>query len=321
MSVILDFAEWIRNSIMNFFSWVGESISNVLGYLWGAIQQFIAWIVDNVINFINWLNSVFRQSVINPLVSAINSVIKRIVERIDRIILLTVVLPSEIKLVKKTIEDPSMKNILSMIFAPIFGYVGSVLVRELLRQILGTGEGIQIQLPEIGIQQPVLSLLERKEICIEDEINVSDNISTKVLDKIITINMFDQYLYNDTLLTNIINPITVQSQDQYTLSDICSYNMISPITVQNSDEYTYHGDITNINVISPNLIQTSDNYILSDNVTITTQPYMTVTRYIVSEYSPGVLYTNATMHIVSEYLPMGIYTNITNYIVSEYSPT
>ena len=108
---------------------IGESIQN-------AIEGFVNWISDNIRNFINWLWQAINSIIVQPATQALQSLITGFVQKLPRLLFVIMVIPTEMRLARSLMRQPSLRTIGKMMVVPVFGALASDFISRILQTYL-----------------------------------------------------------------------------------------------------------------------------------------------------------------------------------------
>ena len=212
MSYTIDFGAWIQN----------------------AFQNFINWISDTFNNFINWIFTSFQNFIVTPIQNAINTILYRLVDRIDRVIFVSITLPIEINLIKDFIKNPTEKKFFKIITTPIFAYVGGAVVKELLKSYLGLKPPQLPQIPQ-PTSPPSIPQYRQRFFTIQDSISISDSVKHSFKSIIISEKITEPPLeISDSVSHSFKNKILLQkiTEPPIEISDSVSHSLKDRIVLQ-----------------------------------------------------------------------------------------
>ena len=282
------FAEGIKDALGYFASKLGEAFKPltdaftqflrnfkemVIDPLWNAIIGFISWLWSAIANAINTvvqaIVNFFYDYFIKPIYNFFQTLLNRIISKLDGILFILFTLPPLIKTGKEAIEEGvNLKKIGKMFLMPITGYLTSQLVSEFIKSMITAPITIKPPqppaIPTLPIQLPSLNTIP---ISPSDRMNVSDSISVELIEKYLYARASDYINFTDMIsIQTLANPqiITV---DRIPISDTASVKIISTgISARDSINIS---DVTQLTLINPATANVVDSIRVSDYPSVT----------------------------------------------------
>ena len=220
-----------------------EYLIGFLESVFNAIQGVVNWIVGVVQSIANWIWSGIQSMFIDPIQKAINTLVERFVQRLDRVIFFALGIPATMREAKRFIDRPSLGGIVRMAFAPVGAYIASQILAGFFRMSMGAVPSISYPtLPSL----PAVPTIPKYEYVVEtysERADIREEVSIKAKSPYMLESVEDTNA-NDVFSTALVSPQSIYESESASTTEEFTTTLISPVEESYSEDTQAEDEIS-----------------------------------------------------------------------------